>query len=329
MRLTLQTFAAVVTLTLCLAANPPTRTFAQLIASCDASHSSTVLLSAQSKDGLFFEGLTAKDLNVKVNKASVPVTSVEMRTNQPMSVVFMIDNSVSQATSLSHEMLAATNFVEWALHHKDDRAAVVSFSGDAVVELDLTDDRTKILGAISKVNLERPAGYVPGPIIVGRTPPVRVERRGSTALWDAVWATTDGILKNAPNRRAMILFTNGEDTSSRSKMEETIRFAAANDIAVFAVAMYIDKRYHLIGRDDLDALTVDTGGRLFRLNKLEDMREIVQKMQIQIRSYYAVDLCLPSVSASSRPNLRIELNRSGNRDDIRLSYRRFLQNREQ
>ena len=63
-----------------------------------------------------------------------------------------------------------------------------------------------------------------------RTPPISGTQQtlaGSTAIWDAIWATSNELLEGAAEhtRRAIIILTDGEDTISQVRMQEAINRA--------------------------------------------------------------------------------------------------------
>lgn len=318
-------FAVASVLLLALATEPSSAD--TRVPACDQSKIRKFALSVNNKDGLFLETLSPADLLITENKVAVEILGLESRTNQPVSAVILIDTSVSQEQTLVQSMLAANKFVEWILRNKKDRAALVSFSGDAVVEVDLTDDRTRLLGGISRLSIDRPPDYLPGGVVIGRTPPIRPRRQGTTAMWDAVWASTDGILKTVrDSRRVTVLFTDGEDSSSTLRIKETIQFAAGNEVTVFAIGMN-DKAYYLFGRGNLEALSEDTGGRSFFPKKVQNIPEILQKTELQVRSHYVISYCSAGgpPSADSASKIHVDLkNPQLRQSNLRLSYRRYI-----
>ncbi|HEV7680588.1 MAG TPA: VWA domain-containing protein [Pyrinomonadaceae bacterium] len=292
---------------------------------CEVSRERTILLNLQDKDAQFINGLTATDLTITEDNAPLNIIRLETITNVPVSAVILIDNSWTQYFTFSQAKLAAQKFVEWNLQNKNDRAALVSFAVDATVEEDLGSDWTKLLSSISKLKLEPSTGYPPGPVTIGRTPPIRPTRQGTTAIADAVWAATDGILKSATNsRRMIVVLTDGEDWTSITRLSEAIAYAGTNDVAVFAIDMKLEG--HMIaGRTALTALAEDTGGRSFGLRKIQDLPEVLQKLDRQIRSHYALTYCTPDPSARKPPaKIEIEIKNSELRNAAkRVAYPRL------
>jgi Ca-activated chloride channel family protein len=294
--------------------------------SCEASSQRTIFLNLQDKNAQFVSGLQANDLTITEDNTRREIVRIETVTDQALSAVILIDNSATQVYTLSQAKLGAQKFVEWNLRNKNDRAALVSFSMEATVEEDLTNDWAKLRGAISRIELDRPPAYLPGPVPIGRTPPIRPRRQGTTAISDAVWASTDGILKSAANsRRMIIVFTDGEDWTSITRLSEAIAYAGSNDVAVFAIDMKREG-YTILGRTALTELAEDTGGRSFGLRKVQDLPEVLQKIDRQARSYYVVTYCAANPVPRKVPaKIEIEIKNSQLRGSVgRLAYPRYI-----
>jgi VWFA-related protein len=283
-------------------------------------------LNLQDSEAQFINGLKATDLTITEDKAPLNIIGLEPVTNVPLSAVILIDNSATQYFTFSQAKLGAEKFVEWNLKNKGDQAALVSFSLEATVEEDLTNDWSKLLSSISKLKLEPSQGYPPGPVIVGRTPPIRPTRQGTTAISDAVWASTDGILKSVANaRRVIVLLTDGQDWTSITRLSEAIAYAGSNDVAVFAIEVKTEG-YTIVGRSALTELAEDTGGRSFGLRKIQNLPEVLQKIDRQVRSHYALTYCRADQLTRKQPaKLEIEIKNSQLRNSVkRLAYPRYV-----
>ena len=295
------------------------------LVSCEQANLGTVSLGVREKEGRFVDNLRAEDLALTLNRVPAQILKLEANANQPLSVVILIDTSMSQQFTLGHTKLAALKFVEWILRTKNDNAAVVTFSGEAVVEEELTNDSTRLLRAISRVELDRPPDYSLGGVGGSRSPPIRPSRQGTTAVWDAVWASAEGVLKPVKGtRRVIMLLTSGEDYSSRTRLQETIEHASSLDVSVFSIGT-VDKGYYLIGRHVLTELSEDTGGRAFFLKKVQDLPDIFAKIEQELRSHYVLTYCAAQQKSASSPGqIRIEIrNAQLRKADPRLSYRRY------
>jgi hypothetical protein len=119
-----------------------------------------------------------------------------------------------------------------------------------------------------------------------------------------------------------MLLTDGMDSSSSIRVREAAEFAALNEVAVFSIST-LDKGYTIYGRDEITELSEDTGGRSFIMKKVQDLPEILRKIEGELRSHYLLSYCSTN-AGSPRPKLKIEIkNPQLRQSKLRLSYRRY------
>ena len=298
---------------------PATQTSSQ---SCEASSQRTILLNLQDKDANFINGLQVTDLAITEDKTLRNIVRLETVTDAPLSAVILIDNGATQYASWSQAKLAAQKFVEWNLRNKNDRAALVSFSRDATVEEDLTSDWTKLQKSISRLRPEQLQDYLPGPVTIGRTPPIQPGRQGYSGIADAVWAATDGILKSVTNsRRMIVVLMHNEELTIITRLSEAIAYAGANGVAVFTIDTK-QEGHTILGRSPLTELAEDTGGRSFGLRKVQDLPEVLQKLDRQARFHYVLTYCTANPLPRALPvKIEIEIKNSQLRNSVkRIAY---------
>src|SRR5262249_12795059 len=140
-------------------------------------------------------------------------------TNRPLSLALLIDVSASEERALADEKAAARVFVETIVRSNRDEAAVIPFEDFAYLEQPLTTSVISIYQALQRVEVAIPSYLGTGQPIGGLAsgPGLRAQREGSTAIWDAVAVTANQVLEHSQGqrRRAIILMTDGYDTSSR------------------------------------------------------------------------------------------------------------------
>lgn len=291
---------------------------------CEQSNQRKISLSAVNNEGRSVDNLRPEDLTISENKVSREILKLERQTNEPLSVAILIDTSASQERTLAGTKLAAQRFVETILRSDKDRAALVSFTGEATIEQDLTSDLTRLRAAIDRVKFVPPPGYLGG-VILGPTPPSRTQvLAGATAIWDAIWATVDGIEPAAGSRRVIVLLTDGEDTISKTKLREAIKHAATNNVAVFSIGIADDRSYGL-NRDSLKRLAEETGGRAFFPKKVVDLDGIFFETAQALQSQYVLSYCAANQKPAVEPlKIEIEVNSPQLRQShVRLSYPHF------
>ena len=112
---------------------------------------------------------------------------------------------------------------------------------------------------------------------------------GSTAIWDAVWATSEELISASAEhtRRAIILLTDGDDTSSRLKIEEAIERAQKADALIYAIG--IGDRYTFgVNEGALRKIAEKTGGRAYFPSHERDLHDAFTQIQRDLREQYLV-----------------------------------------
>jgi Ca-activated chloride channel family protein len=129
-------------------------------------------------------------------------------------------------------------------------------------------------------------------VVVGSTPPISDQNQmmaGSTALWDAVWASSNELLSvSAGNtRRAIILLTDGVDTISQVKMHEAIERAQKADALIYAIGIG-DAYQGGVDSGSLRKIAEKTGGRAFFPRSESELRTAFDQIQRDLREQYLV-----------------------------------------
>src|SRR6266542_6159736 len=273
---------------------------------CDQSSQRKISLSVVNKEGGSVDNLRPEDLTISENKGFREILKLERRTNESLSVTILIDTSASQQRTLAGTKLAAQKFVESILRSSKDRAALVSFTGQATIEQDLTDDLTRMRAAIDRVKFVPPRGYLPGGLVIGPTPPSRAQiLLGATAIWDAIWATVDRIQAAGDSRRVIVLLTDGEDTISKIKLRDAIEHAGTNNVAIFSIGI-ADGQYTEVNRDSLKKLSEETGGRSFFPKRVAELDGIFLQTAQAFQSQYLLSYCAANQKPAIKP-LKIEI----------------------
>lgn len=251
----------------------------------------TVTLTAVDKDGKFVTTLKAEDLRVEEDGAARAVTALERRSDLPLFLAIGIDNSMSQERVIDGMKLTAGELVRTMMRVGTDRAAVFSFNTEATLEQGMTADTSKVRDAIGRVKLSVPEGYVGGAVVVGGGGP---STPGTTAVWDAVTAVSDDLLSRSfgPGRRALILITDGVDTTSRVKPDDAVKAAIQSGAAIYPIGIG-DKETAGVDHGALRKLAERTGGRAFFPKKVSQLPQVFAQLREELMSQYVLTFTSP------------------------------------
>lgn len=149
----------------------------------------TTPVSVLDRNGRFIPGLRKRDFKIFENGIQQKITYFQSE-EQPFTVILMIDISPSTKYHIDEIHYAAVTFVNQL--RPNDKVMVVAFDQRVKALSEPTNDRQKLYGAIYKAQFG-----------------------SGTSLYDAVDAVTSLDLLNAPGRKAVVIFTDGVDTTSR------------------------------------------------------------------------------------------------------------------
>ncbi len=287
-------------------ATPPP--VAQTQSACSPDQRKEFVLTVIDKDGNVVDKLRAKHLSLKVGGAPATISDVVFQTKPPLDLAVLIDASASQEGVLATTKASAQAFVASVPTAGQDRVAVVSFSDKPNYVQPLTSDFSSIAAVINDIKLDVPPGYIGGGVVmsVGR-PPTSPITAGSTSLWDAVRSATAELFadKAEKRRRAMLLFTDGVDTSSSGKLNAIIEEAIKRDVIVFSLGL-ADETFQRVDEQALKKLSEQTGGSAeFPGKKKEKLEAALTEIARRLRGSYVVGYC--GGAAKDRAKLQLEV----------------------
>ena len=158
----------------------------------------TLPVSVLDRDGRFITGLQKSDFRIFENGVEQKIESFAS-VEQPFTVVLMIDVSPSTAYKIDEIHDAAIAFVNQL--RRDDKVVVISFDEDVRVLSSATNNRNVLRNAILKAQFG-----------------------DGTSLYEAVDRVINRELRQITGRKAVVLFTDGVDTTSRrATYQSTIR----------------------------------------------------------------------------------------------------------
>ncbi len=160
--------------------------------------------------------LTREDFQVLEHGLPRPIVEFMARDDGPISVAFLFDTSGSMpvASNLEKGKGLVAHFLT-QMKPSSDEAALFTFDKDLRQEVPFTNDVNNVRGALG-----------------------RVTAWGLTSLYDAIAETAKRVADRGPSgRRAVVVITDGDDTSSVLTPAEVSGLASAIDVPVYVVAV--------------------------------------------------------------------------------------------
>lgn len=251
-----------------------------------------LLMTATDKEKRFITTLRQEDVRVLEDGIPQQLFTFQQETDRPLSIALLIDISISEERTLPQEKAAARSFIETVLRSDKDQAAIIPFTGPAYLEQGLTRDVLGILRALERVEIAAPSYLGSGPAISGIVsgpgdPAPGTE--GSTAIWDAIGVTATEILDRTQDqrRRAIILLTDGRDTTSRLMRSDAIDRALRAETVIYAIGIG-DSKYGGVDRKGLREVAEKTGGRAFFPKKETDLTTAFTEIEKELRTQYLI-----------------------------------------
>jgi VWFA-related protein len=203
------------------------------------------------------------DFSVSVNGVPQTITSFR-REDVPVELGIVVDNSGSMRDKRERVSAAVLSLV--TASNPQDRIFVVNFGQHPYLDQDFT----------SNVNLLRAALH-------------RVTARGSTAVYDAIWASEVHLEHNPLlGKKALLVITDGEDNMSQETLPETLRRLQQPDGPTLYAIGLEDGGLRADGREALRQLASETGGVAYFPNSMDQVQTITQTLAHDIRSQYII-----------------------------------------
>jgi Ca-activated chloride channel family protein len=195
------------------------------------------------------------------------------RTNLPIALSLLIDSSASMEQRMEHAQEAAIGFAKRI--RAQDLAQVVDFDSRVEIKLGFTNKVDELESAIRTTA----AG-------------------GSTALHNAVYISLKELAKvKAKNpdeirRQAIVVLSDGEDTSSLVSFEEVLELAKRSETAIYTIGLQPRETSALRGFREaefvLRQLAQETGGRAFFAQRIEDLKDVYSQIADELSSQYSM-----------------------------------------
>lgn len=264
----------------------------------------TIQASVRDARGRVVSGLTTKDFEVRDNGELRPVLSLRADRESPLSVAIVVDMSGSMGVGQKIDMTRkAYESVLAQLRQNHDEAALFTFDASLQQRHGFTRDLAALKDGLDDF-----------------------EAFGTTSLYDATAAAARALAGRSATHKAVIVLTDGVDTSSAMSMREVSGLASSIDVPVFVVATMpsVDQRMFQEGRPpqsnsaDLRDLAEWTGGQFVFATTLVETVAVASSLVSDLRQQYV--LAIESATEREWRRLDVRVRRPSARVKARSGY---------
>ena len=211
--------------------------------------------------GRFVSGLKRDDFTVL--ESGVPQElSFFTAGRTPVTVLVLLDSSASVRSNLLSVQKAANRFIDKL--PRGDRARIGFFHNRVVFGPRFTDDMEEHSAMIKQMRPQR-----------------------STHLYDALVESLEK-LEPVPRRKALLIFSDGEDEGSQTTMEDALEAARRSHVSVYSVGLMgwsTEGGMHT-NQGLLEEIARFTGGRAFFPDEPKQMRKAFDRIRDELHSQY-------------------------------------------
>jgi VWFA-related protein len=269
-----------------------------------------VLCTVRNKANGLVGSLEKRDFTVLEDGKQQTITDFTRETDVPLTLALLVDVSESQERLIDVERRAAHDFFTHVLRQKDE-AFLISFGAEAELLQDSTNSPKLLLDGLNQLRLSVPVtGIHPGPVPT-------MQNLAGTILYDAVYLAANEKLKGEVGRKAIIVITDGVDTGSKISRDKSIEASQRADSIIYSIFYQDAAAYGPFGGGgggygELQRMSGDTGGRVFRVDRKYTLDDVFRDLQEELRSQYSISYT-PTNSKHDGTFRKIDL-RTSNKD---------------
>lgn len=217
-----------------------------------------VNFSAIDRNGRMIPGLNADDFTIEEDGKPQKVTLFARERELPLTLAMLIDISPSVSPVFEEEKYTASGFLRSVLGPRD-LALVIAFDRWVTLAQDFTEDVPSLTSAIDSLSLSK----------------------NGTSLYDAVSLAADEKLAREAGRKAIVLISDGDDTTSQFSPSKAMVSAHKSDAVIYTISNSGDS-------GSLRKLSEETGGAFFRVRREGDFEKVFEQIAMELRTQYSI-----------------------------------------
>jgi Ca-activated chloride channel family protein len=259
-----------------------------------------VLATVKDGSGRLIGTLGKEDFTLLDNGAPQQISVFERRTEQPLLVSLLIDNSGSTAKELKYELESVNRFLRalFAEGNPKDALALYSFNYEVRKLCHFTRNHSTLERSLRGLKSE-----------------------AGTSLYDALYLAARD-LEDHEGRKVIVVVTDGGDTTSSKDFHAALRAAQLADAVIYSVLVMPitnDAGRNIGGENALTTLGARTGGRVFAPSLGPGVDKAFTDILKELRTQYLLGFYPKNVPLTADPFHKLEITVRGG--DLRVSAR--------
>lgn len=230
-------------------------------------------------------GLKQEDLEVMEDNTAQRIAFFSESADVPLNIGIILDISGSQDKFGKKHKHDLEKFLKDTLRPKKDRAFLLCFGNHLRIVSDFSDSPREIMDRYEEFTKDKGKSWSHYPELEPDD-----TREAGTAFFDSIYDSVTEKLAATSGKRALLIFSDGEDNSSSHEMMETLEAAQAANVQIYTIRYTETKHGKLTARNKygtkvMDRLAEDTGAMHIDATKT-DPKEYFQKIAEELRLSY-------------------------------------------
>jgi VWFA-related protein len=201
-------------------------------------------VTVRDKHGAMVNNLSAADFTLMQDGRPQVIKSFTRESSLPFRLGLLVDTSRSVASAMDNERKAAEKFVDLMLPADPkegtpgDQAFLIHFDREVELLEDATNSRDKLhreIDGMGPTEQERRGAQGPETNDDDRDRGGAGRPRGGTQLYDAIFLASDELMKGKEGRKALVVFSDGEDRGSKETMNDAIDAADRANLVIYTI----------------------------------------------------------------------------------------------
>jgi len=226
-----------------------------------------VLFTVTDSKGHLVPGLVKNDFAVEEDGRKQEIYSFSKENELPLTIGMLIDTSASVSRVFVDEKETAIQFLNSILQ-PNDLTFVIGFERTVTLVQDYTEDKRKLREAINSLTLGQ-----------------------STAIYDAVYLACKEMFPKEGGRRAIILISDGQDTTSKVGFTESMIAADSSNAVIYSISNRVGGFFGISGTGSPETLkeySSETGGTVYFVGGRSDLTRVFDQIAEELRTQYSL-----------------------------------------